>query len=381
MSLIRASAVVKRQSMELSCVPDIVDGESDSKHAPNLTLVLYLTRIEIGGKGYARRVKAGISGNKEEFVDAELLSRLYEQMLKVMLWEQRLLRLIDEGKVSGFYHSGRGQEAVPVGACAALREDDYLLYAHRGCGYMIAKGIPLSKLYGDFLANTEGTTRGLGAGIVHIAWPELGILGQSGTLGGSFPIAAGAALSARYRETDQVVMCFFGESTQNRGTFHEALNAAALWDLPVVLVCENNLWGVSVSAAEAISVEDVADRAKGYGIPGKVVDGMDVEAVYESAVEAVERARRGDGPTLIEAKTYRFRGHYEGDPAAYREKADLETWQKRDPILALAKKLGDEGVDVEGLQDQVQQEVDEALEVAERAPMPDRERLFEDVYA
>lgn len=314
-------------------------------------------------------------------MDTERLSGLYEGMLRAMLWEQRLLRLIDEGKVSGFYHSGRGQEAVPVGAIAALRDDDYLLYAHRGCAYMIAKGLPLSKLFGDFLANTAGTTRGLGAGIVHIAWPELGILGQSGTLGGAFPIAAGAGLSARYRGTDQVVMCFFGEATQNRGTFHEALNAIALWKLPVVLVCENNEWAVSVSAKNSTSVEDVADRAKGYDFPGRVVDGMDVEAVNEAAVEAVERARNGEGPTLIEAKTYRFRGHYEGDPASYREKADLDRWQKRDPIIALANKLSDAGVDVEEMQARLNREVDEALEEAQKAPMPGRERIFEDVYA
>lgn len=311
----------------------------------------------------------------------ERLASHYEMMLRAMLWEQRLLRLIDEGKVSGFYHSGRGQEAVPAGAIAALRDDDYLLYAHRGCGYMIAKGLPMSKLFGDFLANTEGTTRGLGAGIVHIAWPELGILGQSGTLGGAFPIAAGAGLSAKYRGTDQVVMCFFGEATQNRGTFHEALNAIALWRLPVVLVCENNEWAVSVSAAESTSVEDVADRAKGYGIPGQVVDGMNVAAVNEAAQNAVERARAGEGPTLIEAKTYRFRGHYEGDPASYREKKDLEEWQKRDPILTLAKELSDSGVDVDEIQARVNKEVDEALEVAQKAPMPGRERLFEGVYA
>lgn len=316
-----------------------------------------------------------------DVVDTERLSGLYEGMLRAMLWEQKLLRLIDEGKVSGFFHSGRGQEAVPVGAIAALRKDDYLLYAHRGCAYMIAKGLPMSKLFGDFLGTTEGTTRGLGAGIVHIAWPELGILGQSGTLGGAFPIAAGAALSAKYRGTDQVVMCFFGESTQNRGTFHEALNAAALWKLPVVLVCENNGWGVSVSAKESTSVEDVADRAKGYGIPGKVVDGMNVAEVNDAATEAVERARRGEGPTLIEAKTYRFRGHYEGDPASYWEKNVLEGWKKRDPILTLGKELSEAGVDVEGIQERLRKEVDEALEVAEKAPMPGRERVFEGVYA
>jgi TPP-dependent pyruvate/acetoin dehydrogenase alpha subunit len=315
----------------------------------------------------------------------EQLVGFYEQMTRIMLWEQKLLRLIEEGKVSGFYHTGRGQEAVPVGACATLRPDDYIMYAHRGCGYMIAKGLPLSKLFGDFLANVDGTTRGLGAGIVHIAWPELGILGQSGTLGGCFPIATGAALSATYRGTDQVCVCFFGDGTSNRGTFHEAANAAALWKLPVVWLCENNFYAVSVHARDSTSVENIADRAAAYGIPGRIVDGMDVVAVYEAVSEAVERARRGQGPSLIEAKTYRFRGHFEGDPDSYRSRDEVDEWKKRDPIPALGKRLVAQGLatepDLDTIRARVQQEVDEAAEEALRAPMPSPDRLFQYVYA
>jgi TPP-dependent pyruvate/acetoin dehydrogenase alpha subunit len=318
-------------------------------------------------------------------VSNEQLKGFYEQLLRILLWEQKLLWLIDEGKVSGFYHSGRGQEAIPVGACAALRDDDYIMYAHRGCGYMIAKGLPLSKLFGDFLANTEGTTKGLGAGIVHIAWPQKGILGQSGTLGGAFPIATGAALSAKYRGTDQVCVCFFGDGTANRGTFHEAANAASVWKLPVVWLCENNQYAVSVPVWESTSVKNIADRASAYGMPGVIVDGMDAVAVYEAVSEAVARARRGEGPTLIEAKTYRFRGHFEGDPETYRDKDEVERWKQRDPITMLAKRLTDEGkatqADLEAIRAKVQREVDEAVEVALRAPMPPRERLFEYVYA
>jgi TPP-dependent pyruvate/acetoin dehydrogenase alpha subunit len=318
-------------------------------------------------------------------VTNEQLLGFYEQLVRVMLWEQKLLRLIDEGKISGFYHAGRGQEAVPVGACAALRDDDYIMYAHRGCGYMIAKGLPLSKLFGDFLATMEGTTRGLGAGIVHIAWPEKGILGQSGTLGGAFPIAAGAAFSAKYRGTDQVCVCFFGDGTANRGTFHEAANAASIWKLPVIWLCENNQYAVSVPVSESCAVENIADRAGAYGMPGVIVDGMDVVAVYEAVAEAVGRARRGEGPTLIEAKTYRFRGHFEGDPETYRDKAEVEKWKQRDPIITLAKRLTDEGIatpqDLEAIRAKVQREVDEAAEVALRAPRPPRERLFEYLYA
>ena len=317
-------------------------------------------------------------------VTKQQLMNFYEQMVRAVLWEQKLLRLIDEGKVSGFYHAGRGQEAVPVGACAALRPDDYIMYAHRGVAYMIAKGVPLSKLFGDFLGTLEGTTRGLGAGIVHIAWPEVGVLGQSGTLGGAFPIAAGAALSAKYRGTDQVCVCFFGEGTSNRGTFHEAANAAALWKLPVIWLCENNSYAVSVPASESTSVENIADRAVGYGIPGIVIDGQDVVAVYDAVSKAVDRARSGGGPTLIEAKTYRLRGHFEGDPEAYRTKEEIEEWRKRDPLIRIEERLKGEGVsdqDFEAVRQNVQHDVDEAAEMALAAPMPERERLFEYVYA
>jgi pyruvate dehydrogenase E1 component alpha subunit len=323
--------------------------------------------------------------SKVTTMDDQQRVNLYRQLLRCMLWEQKLLWWMDEGKISGFYHAGRGQEAVPVGACAALRDDDYIMYAHRGVGYMIAKGLPMEKLFGDFLANVEGTTRGLGAGIVHIAWPDLGILGQSGTLGGGFPIAAGAALSARYRGTDQVCVCFFGDGTANRGTFHEAANAAGVWKLPVVWLCENNGYAVSVPVAASTAVEDIADRGAAYGMPGVVVDGQDVEAVHDAVATAVDRARSGDGPTLIEAKTYRFRGHYEGDADVYRRREELEEWRTRDPVTLQGLRLTEQGVlsedDLEDLRAEVEREVEDAADRALKAPMPGRERIFEDLYA
>ncbi|MHB1592929.1 MAG: thiamine pyrophosphate-dependent dehydrogenase E1 component subunit alpha [Streptosporangiaceae bacterium] len=310
---------------------------------------------------------------------------LYQQMVRIQTWEQKLLWLIDEGQISGFYHSGRGQEAIPAGACATLRPDDYIMYAHRGVGYLIAKGLGMDKLFGDFLANTAGTTRGLGAGIVHIAWPELGILGQSGTLGGCFPIAAGAALSAQYRGTDQVCVCFFGEGTSSRGTFHEALNAASLWRLPVIFLCENNGYGATVPAAEMLSNTDVAAKAAGYGMPGQIVDGMDVEAVRDAVADAVERARAGEGPSLIEAKTYRFRGHFEGDPQTYRSRAELEEWRKRDPIVVFSDRLTSGGRatpgDLERIRRSAHTEVEAAAETALAAPMPSDDRIYQYVYA
>lgn len=310
---------------------------------------------------------------------------LYRQMIRIQKWEQKLLWLIDEGKVSGFYHSGRGQEAVPAGACAVLRPDDYIMYAHRGVGYLIAKGLGMDKLFGDFLANTAGTTGGLGAGIVHIAWPELGILGQSGTLGGCFPIAVGAALSAQYRGTDQVCVCFFGEGTSSRGTFHEALNAAALWRLPVVFLCENNGYAATASARDTISHPDIAAKAAGYSLPGLIIDGMDVEAVRGAVGDAVRRARAGDGPSLIEAKTYRFRGHFEGDPQTYRSRAEVEEWRRRDPIVVFGDRLTSGGRAAPDDLDRVRQEADAEVEAAAQAalaaPMPDDDRIYQHLYA
>lgn len=318
-------------------------------------------------------------------VNNEQIVAFYEQMLRIATWEQKLLRFIDEGKTSGFYHPGRGQEAVAVGACAALRPDDYIMYDHRGCGHLIAKGLPLVKLFGDFLGTVAGATRGLGAGIVHVAWPELGILGQSGTLGGCFPIAAGAALSAKYRGTDQVVLCFFGEGTGNRGTFHEAANAAALWKLPVIWLCENNQYAISTHVSASTSVENVADRAAAYGMPWRVVDGMDSVAVYAATAEAVSRARGGAGPSLIEAKTYRFRGHFVGDPEPYRAPEEVAAWKRRDPITTLGARLLAEGIAteqaLEAIRLSVQREVDEAAATAAQAALPPRERLYQGVYA
>lgn len=319
-------------------------------------------------------------------MNQSVLLDLYEKMQRCMLWEQRLLDMHAEGRISGFYHAGRGQEGAQVGAVAALGPQDYLLYAHRGCGYMVARGMPLEVLYGDFLGFTEGSTRGLGAGIVHIAWPQLGILGQSGTLGGSFSIAVGAALSARMRGSDQVTLCFFGDGTSNRGTFHEAANAAGVWKLPIVWLCENNGWAVSTSFKDSCAVERIADRGAAYGMPGIVVDGQDVVAVYEATREAVARARRDEGPTLIEALTCRFRGHYEGDSQEYRDRAEIERLKReRDPLDVLRKRIeseiGDSGERLKSIERTVAAEVDAAAKKALAGTVPPPERIFEYVHA
>jgi pyruvate dehydrogenase E1 component alpha subunit len=263
--------------------------------------------------------------------------------------------------------------------------DDYLLYDHRGLGHAITKGVPIDRLFGDFLGTVEGTTGGLGAGIVHIAWPEVGVLGQSGTLGGGFVLAAGAGLSIRYRNTDQVVMCFFGDGASNRGTFHEAANAAALWNLPVIWLCENNGYAVSVAARDAISVPQVADRASAYGMPGVVVDGMDPVAVFQAVQTAVERARRGEGPTLIEAMTYRLRGHYEGDPETYRAAEEVAEWRAKDPLITFPQRLLAQGLVTQDQLDAIDADVDASVEQAAQTALlgaqPEPDRIFRNIYA
>ncbi len=318
-------------------------------------------------------------------MESDVQLSLLRGMLRVSLWEERLFRLIEEGRTSGFYHAGRGQEATAVGSVSALRSDDYLLYNHRGMGQAIAKGVPLDRLFGDFLGMVEGTTGGLGAGIVHIAWPEVGVLGQSGTLGGGFVLAAGAGLSIRYRQTDQVVMCFFGEGASNRGTWHEAANAVSLWKLPVVWLCENNGYAISVPASAALSTPQVADRASAYGMTGVVVDGMDPIAVREATDEAVARARAGEGPTLIEAMTYRLRGHYEGDPESYRTRDEVDQWRARDPLVTFPELLLSTEVatqaTIDSIRAEVAAEVDAAAEVALRGTLPGAERVMQGLYA
>lgn len=309
---------------------------------------------------------------------------MYREMARGQAAEQWILRLIDGGEALVLYHSARGQEGVAVGSIAPLRRSDYMFYVHRGVGQLLAKGIDPVELFGDVLANTAGSTGGLGAGIVHVVDPSVGVLGQSGTVGGTFPLAAGAALSAKYRDSGQVVLCMFGDGTANRGTFHEAANAAGVWKLPVVWLCENNGYAVSMPQSASTPVADLATRAAGYGMPGVIVDGQDAIAVYEAVDTAVQRARNGDGPTFVEAKTVRFRGHFEGDPQHYRGDADAADLG-RDPITLLGARLIEAGLATEaslqGIADEADREMEQAVDVARAAPVPDRSRLFEGILA
>lgn len=315
--------------------------------------------------------------------DQHRMVDMYRDMMRASAAERWILRLVDSGDAIVLYHSGRGQEGVMAGAVSALRPSDYLFYSHRGVGQLLAKGVTPLELFGDILATTVGSTGGLGAGIVHTVAPDVGVLGQSGTVGGTFVLAAGAALSAKYRESGQVVLCMFGDGTANRGTFHEAANAAGAWKLPVVWLCENNGFSVSVPISASTPVTDLATRAAGYGMPGVIVDGQDAVAVHDAVADAVERARTGGGPTFVEAKTTRFRGHFEGDPQHYRPAADREQW--RDPVEVLAGRILAVGLasqaDLDAIAERAEEEMRDAAARAKRAPLPTRDRLFEGVLA
>jgi len=309
---------------------------------------------------------------------------MYRRMLEIRYFEEKVFELYGQNLVPGTIHLYAGEEAVAVGVCANLRSDDYITSTHRGHGHSIAKGAQLGRVMAEILGKETGYCKGKG-GSMHIADFTIGMLGATAVVGAGIPVAAGAGLSIKLRGTDQVVACFFGEGASNQGTFHEGINIAAVWNLPVVFVCENNLYAMGTRQSMVMKTSNVADRAAAYGIPGVVVDGNDVLAVYEKAHEAVERARRGEGPTLIECKTYRHKGHSRFDPAAYRPKDEVEEWLRRDPITRFKNKLAETGVLTEAEAEKIRKEavvaVEEAVRFAMESPYPAPEEALEDVYA
>jgi len=312
------------------------------------------------------------------------LLEMYRQMLTIRFFEEKVFELYGQNLVPGTIHLYTGEEAVAVGVCANLRKDDYITSTHRGHGHCIAKGARLDKTMAEILGRKTGYCKGKG-GSMHIADFSIGMLGATAVVGAGIPIAAGAGLSIKLRDTDQVVACFFGEGSSNQGAFHEGINLAAVWTLPVVFVCENNLYAMGTRQSRVMAIENIADRAVAYGIPGVVVDGNDVLAVYEAAHVAVERARRGEGSTLIECKTYRQKGHSRFDPAAYRPKEEVETWLKRDPIMRLQTRLFKMSVlteaEAQKMVNEVKKSVDEATKFTMESPFPEPEEALDDVYA
>ncbi len=311
----------------------------------------------------------------------------YRRMVRIRRFEESAVALHGKGRIPGPLHTSIGQEAAIVGACAALRQDDYMTGTHRSHGHPIAKGVALAPLMAELMGKRTGVCKGKG-GSMHLADFSSGSLGESAVVGSAIPVATGAGLSAQMRGSGQVALCFFGDGAVNIGAFHESLNLAALWRLPVVYVCENNGYAVSTPTREATSVRDVADRAAAYGIVGMVVDGQDVDAVWHEVSAAVARARSGEGPTLVEAKTYRYREHAEFGGlslGAYRSAEEVAAWMARDPISLFRDRLVRDGevtvVDLDAIDAQCVAEVAEAVQFAVDSPYPDPAEAFDDLYA
>ncbi len=309
---------------------------------------------------------------------------LYQAMQRIRKFEEQVSKQFAAGRIPGFVHLCIGQEAVPVGACASLEPDDYITSTHRGHGHLIAKGGDLRRMMAELYGKETGYCRGRG-GSMHIVDVGLGILGANGIVGAGTQIAAGAGLSSKVRDSGQVVVCFFGDDATTEGMFHESMNLAALWDLPVIFMCENNLYGQFTPYQKHTRVPDVAEKAKAYGVPGVIVDGNDVLAVSAATEEAAARAKAGGGPTLIECKTYRWHGHMEGDVYGYRTEAEIEEWKEKCPIGRLRSRLVAEGIageeELDGIDERVDAEVREAIEFAESSEDPDPGAASENVYA
>lgn len=318
-----------------------------------------------------------------EFSQEKLLG-MYETMLTIRAFESKAVDLFADNKLPGFVHLYLGEEAVATGVCANLTDKDFITSTHRGHGHLIAKGGKVDLMMAELFGKATGYCKGKG-GSMHIADVDLGILGANGIVGAGQPIATGAAFACKYKKSDAVVVCFFGDGASNRGTLHESINMASIWQLPVVFVCENNLYGISNCQRNHMVVNDVADRAGAYGIPGVVVDGNDVMAVAEAAAEAIARARRGEGPSLIECKTWRWRGHFEGDPGSYKDSAEQAEWLEKDPIPRFARKLTElkyaAPQALEQIQAKVTAQIETAIEFANTSPEPNPEDALTDVYA
>ncbi|MGB9735400.1 MAG: thiamine pyrophosphate-dependent dehydrogenase E1 component subunit alpha [bacterium] len=318
-------------------------------------------------------------------MEKDFLLGLYETMFRIRTFEEEVKKQFEDGNIPGFIHLGSGQEAVSAGACAAITREDYIASTHRGHANLIAKGARTDRMMAELFARETGSCKGRG-GCLHITDMSVGSLGANGIVAAGIIVANGAALSAKLRRNNRVVLTFFGDGATNQGKFHEALNLASLWDLPNIFICENNLYGEATPQSKHMKIKDIAVRAKAYDIPGVIVDGQDVLAVYNAVKEAVERARQGKGPTLIEAKTYRFHGHHIGDPETYRTREEVEEWkEKRDPIKLFKAKLLKEfnisGSQIDAIEQKIQKEIEDAVKFASESPTPDPSTLTNYVYA
>ena len=315
----------------------------------------------------------------------DTLIDIHNRMVRIRIFEEEAGKLMESGKIPGALHLYVGEEAVAAGVMVHLSAQDQITSTHRGHGHLVSKGGDLKKMYAELFGRATGYCKGKG-GSMHISDMDLGMLGANGIVGAGPPIAIGAAFSNKYRGTHNVTCCFFGDGASNEGTFHEAANMAALYKLPVVFVCENNGFGEFTRQERHQAIHDIADRAAGYGMPGVIVDGMDAVAVYEAAGEAIARARRGAGPTLLECKTYRFYDHVgiRGMGVVYRDDSEVIEWRKRDPIVLFETRLAEEGIlsaeAAATVHERTLFEIREAIAFAESSPFPNEDALLEDVY-
>jgi len=317
-------------------------------------------------------------------IPRDTLLQMFRTMVIIREFEEGAGRLSQAARIPGLVHLYAGQEAVATGTCANLNQDDCITSTHRGHGHLIAKGGDVRRMYAELFGKATGYNKGRG-GSMHIADLDLGILGANGIVGAGAPIAVGAAFAAKYRGRGQVCACFFGDGATNIGPFHESANMAAVLRLPLIFVCENNLYGEFTRQDQEMAIVDISDRAAAYGMPGVTIDGMDVLAVYQAAGEAVERARRGEGPTLLECKTYRFFDHVGvGFGEQERPAEEREYWHSRDPIVLFRRQLAEDGIlseeEADGVTEEVRAQIEEAIAFGESGPDPSPESLLEDVY-
>lgn len=310
-------------------------------------------------------------------MDKEQAVKLLKTMIMCRRFEEKLFELFSTRIMPGTMHQYNGQEAVAAGVCAHLDDDDYVTSTHRGHGHCVAKGADINAVMAEMFAKSTGCCKGMG-GSMHIADFSVGMLGANGIVGGGIPIAVGAGLTCRYRkkgDLSKVAVAFFGDGATNEGSFHESVNLAAVWKLPVIFVIENNLYGFSTHYKRTMLLVDIAERAKAYGIPGKVTDGMDVEAVYHDSGELIDRARKGGGPAILECKTYRFRGHSRFEDPVYRTKEECEEWKKKDPIPKFAsvmrERFGATLEEIDAIEAETAKTLEEAVRFAESSPDPD----------
>jgi pyruvate dehydrogenase E1 component alpha subunit len=303
----------------------------------------------------------------------ENLLQMYSLMFKARRFEETVSLLFTSGELPGTVHLYTGQEAVAVGVCSALRQDDWITSTHRPHGHAVAKDIPIKTLMAELFGRTTGCCKGYG-GSMHLGDINYGMLPAIAIVGGAIPIATGIALAFKMQKTRRVVACFFGDGAVNEGAFHEGVNMAAIWNLPVVFICENNLYGASTHISRVTKTENVADRAIAYGIPSVITDGMNVIDVYNAASKAIERARTGKGPTLIECKTYRYVGHSRSDPQLYRPKEEVEAWKQKDPIMQLKEFLTSRKIatasEIKQLEKLIEEEIENAVNFARSSPHP-----------